>query len=733
MTKREVRDRLLRAVAEEGTQGVLYKIWMTSFSEQCAMSSAQKWVGIAKARGELDLVNRLYQPAVPIPPNPTDLPPVPLTIPAPRPRGRRALLTRERAVELKPEVLELLRKGHTARYVADVLTMTPDTVERWRARWREEGILALTTEEQSARSTRGLAFVGGSEPIPYEQLERGDRETLDDFALFRPRVLGRESPPWATMTATELTELYFMAGEQYAVVNFNPGLGKSTVVTHDWVLWLETQARAKGIELVFSLGHRSDAKAKLYIHRLRRTMETNAELIRRYGRFRPERQGARWSNDQLDVEPLAWAGLTEKEATFNAVSYEKSLLSIRANVCVWDDLIDRSNSGNADAREKVVDWWEQDAETRLEPDGLMVLSNARYSPEDLSWHVRQELDEEELDDLGRPRPMYQHIALPAHDETKCERSVDNIDGKVTVTHGGPWPDGCLLDPVRTSIRRIRKAQKNSRRFELVWQQGDVDPVGNLAQRAWFEGGRDSKGAIAPGCLEREVRFGQLYRDDAPGISMFTVDPSGAKWWSVQHVVGWPDRFSQVYRGARRIMQAPDLIYRGADGVYTGLLDEWYSAAREEGNAPTYLVVESQAQQRWLMQYEFVTTWCAERGVSLVPHSTTKQTKPDPDRGVEMLGPMYEFGRMKLPYGGGEERAFADALIKEACAWPEGSTWDLVMGQWFYAFRADSLLVMYLAEEADDDYGDETPSWIAERLNGKPPEWAEKRLLGLTAR
>lgn len=633
-------------------------------------------------------------------------------------------LNRDQAVKIRPDALALLQEGHSAQWTAEALVMSPDTVRRWAVEWRKAGILGAVG---NASMVKGRAV---DDPKPYDQLDEESRAILDRFERFRPEILGRASPPWATMTATQLTDLYFAPGEQYAVVNFNPGLGKSTVITHDWVLWVETLARAKALELTATLGHRSEDKAKLYLHRLRRTMETNSELIRRYGRFKPDRPGTRWSAEALDVEPLSWSALTEKEATFTAVSYEKSLLSVRARLIVWDDLIDRSNSATADQRERMIDWWEQEAETRLEPDGLLVLSNARFGPEDLSWYVRQQTDEEDVDELGVPRPMYRHIALPAHDESRCERRTDNLSGKVTLTHGGPWPDGCLLDPVRTSWRRLRKAKDNSRRFALVWQQEDVDPVGFLAQRAWFEGGRDSKGAISPGCLEPEIRFGQLYRDEAPALSMVTVDPSGAKWWSVQHIVGWPDRIAQVYRGARRIMQAPDLLYRQADGEYTGILHEWYETAREEGFPFTYLVVEQQAQQRWLTQYEFVRTWCAERGISNIPHSTTKQTKPDPDRGVEMLRPVYEFGRMRLPYGGHEERAFADQLIKEACAWPEGSTWDLVMGQWFYAFRADPLLVMYLAEESATEY-DDAPSWISESLGAKPPEWARERLVGLT--
>lgn len=630
-------------------------------------------------------------------------------------RTPRRVLRRDEAMRIRPEVLELVKKGHTTAYIAELLVMSPGTVQRWRKQFREEGLLDVPDEKTLEQM----------DPIPWDDLDPESRDLLEDFGKFRPEVMGRESPPWATETATALVRLYLSREDEYAIVNAPPGVGKSTLITYDFMVWVAARERAQGRELSVVLGHAATDRARLYLQRIRRTFESNDTLIRRFGRFRSRYPGDRWTRDEIDIEPLHRVSLAEKEPTFGTASYERTLLSVRAKIQCWDDLIDKGNSGSAEQRQALLDWWEQFPETRMNEGGLIILSNARYGPEDLSWSLRQSVDPDEIDEDDEPRPIYTHVNWRAHYDELCTPDPAK-PGKMA--HAGDWPNGCLLDETRLGWRKMRKARQNERRYRLVYLSEDTDPVGFLAQRAWFEGGKDNRGAEAPGCFNPNVRFGQLYRPEAPALSICTVDPSGSNYWAVMHIVAWPDRTHQLVRGYRRILKAPDLLYRERDGSYSGLVHEMWTAAQAEEVPFRYLVTEQTAQQRWLTQYPFVREWAQEHAVSLIPHETTRHSKPDPDRGVEMLAPIYQHGRVVIPYGGHEEQIFAEAWAREACAWPEGSTSDIVMAHWFYTFREETLLAFYLAQEVDEDYGETGPGW----KHVATPSWASKRLAELSS-
>ncbi len=202
---------------------------------------------------------------------------------------------------------------------------------------------------------------------------------------------------------------------------------------------------------------------------------------------------------------------------------------------------------------------QDDAETRLEPGGLLVLSNARYGPEDLSHQVSADFDLEQPGQDGEPRPLYVQISFRAHYEDRCTGDE----------HTGPWPNGCLLNPSRASYRRMRHFMvRNEGRFRLVWQQEDTDPRGFLAQRVWFTGGRDSTGFIAPGCLNEKRRMGQLPdRADAtrPAVSVLSIDPSSSHWWAIEHWLIYPDERQVLLRGLRAALKTPELLYPSAAG------------------------------------------------------------------------------------------------------------------------------------------------------------------------
>jgi hypothetical protein len=621
-------------------------------------------------------------------------------VPGPVPRLTRE--EREKRTELLIRMVTL--NGVKVEDAAHRLHMGVSTAERY---LQERGL-----------SHGKLKAIMPGDPVAWDDLVPDGRRCLEDFGRFRQKVLGRShNPPWARIVARQLLELYHSPDDEYVVVNAPPGIGKSMLITHDFVIWLITLERAKGGEPTVLLGHRSWQKATWYVKRIRTTLNDNATLVRTYGRFRPEDKFLEWSAEELRIPLLHGIVRHEKEPTITAGSYDASLLSGRFKTVVWDDLIDKTNSATADQREKLSEWNDNEAESRLEPGGLYIISNARFGAEDLSFTVTQQVDEEDVDEgTGRAKPLYKRIRMPAHDDTKCNGTE----------HTGPWPDGCLLDPVRVTWKRLRRQlAKSEGRYLLVWQQEDTDPTGNLAERVWFEGGKDSRGALAPGCFDHDRSYGQLKWPldvRAPILSAVSLDPSSSKYWAMAHYLGYADREHVVHRALRRPLQAPDILYIDEDnpGGYVGLLEEWWQASVSEGVPFHYFIMEINAAQKWAMQYPFFTRWAASREVAIIPHTTTGM-KVDADRGVEMQRPIYQFGRVRIPYGGYEEKLLADTWRREACSWPEGATSDLVMQHWFYVHRMDMLAATEVFETSEPDTTG-IPEWV---LDSAVPTWVAK--------
>lgn len=548
-------------------------------------------------------------------------------------------------------------------------------------------------------------------PKPYDELSAEAKKRLENFGEFRRYYFNRESPPWGVEAAHQMLELYYSEVEEYVVINLPPGAGKTTLFTHDFVVWVVCRERSMGREPRIQLGARAGGMAVRYVGRVRHSLTFNARLIHDFGRFKAEDVNSPWSREELLVEPLEWDRLVEKEPTVSASSQEMGFQGGRFSIAIWDDLVDKYNSRTIDARQALIDIFETEAESRLEPGGLFMLQGSRYGPADLYSNRLALVDIEEADDDGEPKKLYRHITYQAHYDELC-------NGR---EHTGPYPGGCLLDPTRLPWRKLRRAQAtNESRYRLIYQQEDVDPAGFLADPKWFIGGRDGKGWEAPGCLEHELLFGQNPREgQRPLISAITADPGPSRYWGIMHFLHYEDGKTYIYRGVRRPMTAPELLYQEQGGQFTGILEDWWQASKDRGLQPTYVIVEVNAAQKFLLQYPFVRTWSQSRGVVIVPHTTTIN-KTDPELGIQTLGPIYREGRLRFPYAGFEEKTFADQFAREACSWPEGASDDLPQAHWFFAFHLPRLQI---AEMQSDFIDDNLPKWATVTA----PKWARERL------
>ena len=129
------------------------------------------------------------------------------------------------------------------------------------------------------------------------------------------------------------------------------------------------------------------------------------------------------------------------------------------------------------------------------------------------------------------------------------------------------------------------------------------------------------------------------------------------------------------------MDAPTFLdWNHQDGVFSGIMDEWQQISEDMGMPIRYWIVESNAAQRFLLQYDHVRRWIAKRGVQIIAHQTHRN-KSDANFGVQTIAPHYQHGRIRLP-GKGMARLASMKLVEEVTRWPEGGSDDCVMAHWF---------------------------------------------------
>lgn len=575
--------------------------------------------------------------------------------------------------------------------------------------------------------------------IPRHRLNNHAKAALNDFGKFRERYFGHVSRPWHVQAAETMVKLLEDDDKRFVVVNCPPGSGKTTLFSHDLPCWLI--ARDRGIRCMIGTGAENTGadytmRIRTSLERIipieadetekRRGLARDAEtcLVHDFGRFRPD-GSAYWRADKLVVAREGGAPAHQKEASVVSYGRKSTFLGGRFNFVMWDDVVHDGNARDTEDQEKLARWWRNTAESRLEPGGLLILQGQRLSAHDLYRHVLDLRDitaafdgnygddDENFDPDNLPR-KYIHIIYKAHDEEKCK------GGRHTEKHHHPdtapaWPKGCLLDPRRLTYRELMVAKFNDpRNYATIYQQEDTDPGSVLVNPIWINGGMGHDGTIYPGCWDTERLLGEFPKALSGDVySVVTADPSAANFWAVQW---WgyqvETSFQHLIDLQRKRMAAPDLLdWNHAEGTFTGLLEEWWQRSKDVGRPITHVIVEINACQRFLLQYDHARRWSSARGVDLVAHST-QRSKADPDLGVPALAPHYRHGRVRLP-GHPMTKPEVLAMYRELTRYPESVTTDCVMAHWFLCHNMNNLFVPRNVKPPQF----QRPTWIKSRSRG----------------
>jgi hypothetical protein len=574
---------------------------------------------------------------------------------------------------------------------------------------------------EAARAERVQAKLGG--PKRYEQLSAEAKRAHDDFSYFQRRYFGRIATPWQVEAAEQIVKYLETPEKEYVVINCPPGAGKTTTFSHDIPAWLTVRNRAiRGM-----LGHSVAREVKKNLGRLKRTFESTipftadpddiqkglavdaeSTLALDFGRFKPVNKDV-WNQESLLVMQYEDVGTTaEKEYTWQAYGIDAGFIGTRCDFVIWDDLVDPTKLRTAEAKENLESMYDDVCETRLEPGGLLVLMGQRISSDDLyRYNLEKTLpidDEEELlesmtsEQLEqlRNQKKYHHIKFKAHYPDRCSEGSHKRNAPY-------YPDGCLLDPRRLSWRDLSgRIANGAEKFEILYQQEDLD-VSSFVKEEWIYG----NGGY-PGCIDRNRNFWEFPQHLNPMecIVYATADPSPTMWWAVELWVYHPaSEMRYLIAIERKKMEAPEFLdWDYQSNSFTGLMEEWQNRAANAGwFIPTW-IIEQNAAQRFLLQYDHMHRWRAKWGVRVIPHSTGAN-KADPDYGVYTLAPHYEFGRVRIPY---TDLAKTDAikLISEIKVYPNGRTDDTVMAQWFGEWNLPALSIPKVNLQRQ-----KRPSWL----------------------
>lgn len=495
-------------------------------------------------------------------------------------------------------------------------------------------------------------------------------------------------------------------------MNEPPGSGKSTLFTHDIPVWLVVRNRRVRI----MVGSRTERQARMYVARMKRSLErevplrADADSLARglsfdaeaclqddFGAFKPEGRSDLWRGEALVVRQLDGVAVDDKEATVSAYGQDSGFLGGRFDLVVWDDLVDRKNVKTEDARDSIREWWDSEAESRLEPGGLLILQGQRIAVNDL---YRYCLDKRTLDES----PKYRHVVFKAHDEERCS-------GEHEVA-ARPWPEGCLLDPYRIPWKLLETIHHTSpRTYAVMYQQEDGDTVGGLVDPAWIMGGVDADGYPAPGCIDRDRVIGEVpaFLTDGRGWSFVSVDPSPTEFWGIIWWVYDPDSGTRYAIDVvkRRLNPEQFLSLDLTTFDFEGLMVDLTRDAQEQRAPITHVIFEVNAAQRWFLSQRHVQQWMEATGQTFVPH-TTHVNKADPKFGLESIGDLFRQGFIRLPWGSPASRLKVNPLIEEATRYPDHDTTDLVMSTWFGKLAVEN----HYTPRRSGMYQMHRPMWMA---------------------
>lgn len=233
------------------------------------------------------------------------------------------------------------------------------------------------------------------------------------------------------------------AGDQRIIISAPPRIGKSTLISGWTPVWYLDNWPDRKIILTSYAG----AVAKDWGRKARNTLERNEHCVTKLQQ----------DSKRADL----WH--TEQGGGMLTAGVDGPVTGRGADLAIGDDLLKNWSEAQSEVkRNHVIDWVLSDLQSRLEPNGVMILIAPRYHELDITGYFLEYHGED-----------WRHIRLPAFAE-----AGDPMGRKI----GEP------LCPERFSKAQLlqRKAQMREDMWSAIWMQTAIPPKGYIFDRKWWK-------------------------------------------------------------------------------------------------------------------------------------------------------------------------------------------------------------------------------------------------------
>jgi hypothetical protein len=430
--------------------------------------------------------------------------------------------------------------------------------------------------------------------------------------------------------------------ESRALILYPAAHGKTTLVSTLLPIW----AICQNPDMRLGIIGKNDAEANNISLAIQAELAQNVELIRDFGPFHPEPGDDKpWAAGKMTVAKRTQIHKEPTLAFFGSSS--KHTLGHRTDWTICDDVVTEKNSNTPEQRQKLREWFNQSVRTMGVPGARLTVVGTLFDPSDLY---------NDLIELANPE-----TGAPIWYVQREDAIVDEDEKKALWPAWWPWEELMAL-----------KAEMGTLDFNKRLRNIAVDKSRMVFKEEYVKGGWIGKTQYR-GCVDKTYKVG----DYDPGWRKVAgFDPAVGLTKSAKfcaHVT----LAAGSCRDHERCFWVVDMIRDQLSlpqQVDTILLQhQKYELLKS--------VVEANSYQQGLV--DALKSKMSELGLAfnIEPHYTTRTNKPDPELGVQRMGPHFENGEFHIPWGDPASMRKMGQLVDELIQYP-GRTTDTVMALWF---------------------------------------------------
>lgn len=611
--------------------------------------------------------------------------------------------------EAKRRVLDMISQGHKVADACASVNRKVATYEDWR-----KTDPAFAAELRALRETVATAKETGRQPVP--DFETFCREWLN-APLFPHQLRMLDVIEGREPRDMHPSMLHEPGDRTRVLINLPPSHGKTQTFSIHYPLW----RILKDPDVKIVVISKSQGLARQILGAVKHRL-TSPAFARMQLAFGPEGgfkdSESSWTQTEIYVAGRGESAgtLLAKDPTMQAIGLGGQLYGARSDVIILDDGVTLSNVAQ---HQHQMAWLRQEADTRLPPDGgLLLVLGTRVAPVDLYREIRA------IEDLDGGQ-YFTYLAQPAVLEYADRREDwDTL-----------WPqeltqDGQLLDRWTGPRLAKKRAAVGERTWALVYQQLDVIEDATFNQRAVEASvnGMRLVGPLKEHATGHERGMAGLY-------VILGVDPAAAGCTAM--IVMAVDKQTQkryILDGFNRANTSSPTLYEQMKHFV-----ETYNVSE--------VIIESNAYQKAITQNLEFRQFLFQRGCKLTPHMTTGN-KSDPDFGVMSMAQLFEScgqpperniggpwkktpDRALIELPSTKQTSWVQELASQLITWqPSGmaqsAKTDLVMALWFCTLAAYKVLGIGKSKPGHLQNGWLTGAQRARRQVVNLAEWREAR-------